>query len=86
MIKVLNDASSLTVSKYSWALFDEHLYNFKIEDLHNTEMTFNKSGDVTGKKERPIPEELKVVFDIDISRRGEYMGMEDLERIMDKTY
>jgi len=70
----------------SWALFDEHLYNFKIEDLHNIEMTFNKDNEIKGKKESKIPDDLKILFDIDVSRKGEYMGMEDLERIMDRTY
>ena len=86
VLRVLNDASVLTVSKFSWSLFDQHLYNIKIEDTHNIDMTFNKDGDVKGKKENAIPEDLKIPFDIDIARAGEYMGMDDLDGIMDKTY
>ena len=49
-------------------------------------MTFNKDGEIKGKKENPIPEEFRIPFDVDIERKGEYMGMDDMDGIMDKTY
>ena len=70
----------------TWTLFDEHLYNFKIEDLNTVDMTFNKENEITGKKESKIPDNLKILFDLDVSRKGEFMGMEDLDKIMNKTY
>lgn len=87
LLKVLNDASSYTVSELSWELHEKiNIYDFEITDKYNMKITQDP---ITGENKTDkveIPKALKVLFDFDISRAGQYKGMENIDEILEKTY